>query len=179
LGLVGAAVMVNRGIDPMSTVIYGTISAAAAGPVCTSAISLWQRSLATIRVDAARAAWARALAATGFETMGDLHARRIALRAWERREAEARAADAAAAHAREDWVALVGDDVSPADAPALAARLTTARAAQLALVHAYLDAHRIAPRTAPLRIVDLADETPRENWLSRLRGRSLRLFPVL
>jgi hypothetical protein len=148
LGLLGAGALVSRGVDPMSSFVFGAISAAAAGPVTTSAIALWQRSLATIRVDAARAAWGRALIATGFDTMGDLHAGRISVRAWERRDAEARAAVAAAEDAEREWLELVGDEIAAADAPALASRLTAARAAQLALIHAYLDAHYAQRRHA-------------------------------
>jgi hypothetical protein len=193
-GLITAAALLVTGFDPMNTLIYLAISAAAAGPLCMFAISLWQRSLATIRLDAARSAWAAALAATPFDTMGNLNARRIALRAWQGREAEARVAEASARSAMRAWHGLVGDDVSPADAPALAARLTAARAAQLVLLHAYVDTHRTDPRAGPsaLRVVDLdaepdakpdqeptQDDAPREGWLSRVRGRRLRLFPAL
>jgi hypothetical protein len=138
IALAGAGLLVSQGVEPMATAVYAAVAGAAAGPVTMSVIGVGRRSLATIKVDAARAAWARALEVAGFATMGQLHATRIALAAWRRREAEADAAEAAVEAARARWHELVGDGFSPIEGPLLAFRLASLRSAQLRLLHALL-----------------------------------------
>jgi len=138
LALAAAAVAVQQGIEPMATPVYSAVVAAAAGPATMFAIGLTRRSFATIKVDTARAAWAAALTASGFATMGQLHARRIAVAAWRRRASEADAADAAVDVARADWHRLVGESFSPIEGPLLAFRLASLRTAQLRLLHLLL-----------------------------------------
>ncbi|HEX7168883.1 MAG TPA: hypothetical protein VF230_18035 [Acidimicrobiales bacterium] len=150
------AVLLRSGLEPMSTPVYLAVVGAAAGPLATAALGLSRRSFAAMRVAAATASWAEAVAGAGATTMGELGARRIAARAWQRRRDEADAATAAAREARAAWHRVVGPKRHPRDAPALLARLAALRAAQLDLFRA-LVAERMRPRAAPAPAVDVVD----------------------
>jgi hypothetical protein len=189
LALGGAAFLSRHGVEMMATPVFAAVAGAAAGPVTMSVISVSRRSFAAMRVDAARAAWAAALEASGFATMGDLHARRIAVDAWRRRSSEADAADAAASEARAAWHRLVGDSFSPIEGPLLAFRLASLRAAQLRLLRALLD-ERARGVGVGVGVGGAVHEatgepalpalSPSSRWsggaLARLRGRTLRLW---
>lgn len=169
-GLVLAGGLVIRGgFEPMAAPVYYAVVGAAAGPLSTTVLGLTRRSFASMRVSAAVASWAQALAAAGCETMGELHARRLSRAGWQRRSAEAAAANAVARDARAAWHRVAGPNRHPRQAPALIAQMTVLRAAQIDLLRALI-AERMRPRelarraeafgpdTEPIAIVDVADE---------------------
>jgi hypothetical protein len=153
-GLVAAGVMVVRaGYEPMAAPVYAAVIGGATGPLATAMLALTRRSFASMKVASATVAWAKALAATGFETMGQLAARRIARQAWLRRTHEAAIATDAARDARAAWHRVAGPHCHPREAPAVVAQLTALRAAQLQLLRALI-ADRMTPRSLPLPPAD-------------------------
>ena len=158
-GLVVAGVLVVRaGFEPMATPVYSAVVSAAAGPMSTVILGLTRRSFASMRVSTAVTAWATALASAGFETMGELYARRISRAGWQRRNAEAAAANAVARDARAAWHRVAGPQCHPREAPALIARMAVLRAAQIELLRSLL-AERMRPRKLAARVVDSGPDT--------------------
>ena len=161
-GLAAAGVMVLRaGYEPMSAPVYGAVIGGATGPITTGLLALARRTLAAMRTTSASAAWASALATTGFETMGQLGARRLARRGWERRNEEAAVATAAARAARGDWHRVAGPRRHPRDAPQLLEQLAALRSAQLELLRALI-AERMQPRAVPELSEPIIDVTALE-----------------
>ena len=167
--LVAGGLVIRGGFEPMAAPVYSAVVSAAAGPLSTMLLGLTRRSFASMRVSSAVAAWAQSLAAAGFDTMGELHARRLSRAGWERRTAEAAAANAVARDARAAWHRVAGPHHHPRQAPALIAQMVVLRAAQLELLRA-LVAERMRPRelarpaddsgpdTGPMAIVDVTDD---------------------
>lgn len=169
-GLAAAAGLVVRGgFEPMATPVYVAVVSGAAGPLATMLLGLSRRSFAAMRVSSTIAAWTEALNAAGFETMGELQARRLARAGWARRAEEAAAATRVARDARAAWHRAAGPNHHPREAPSLIARIAVLRAAQLELFRA-LVAERMRPRempavttdveldTGPMAIIDVTDE---------------------
>lgn len=151
-GLVLAVVLVASGHEPTSPLVYTAVVAAAAGPISTGFLGLCRRSLAAMRTRAATTEWAAALEASGFDTFGTLHARRLAHAAWVRRAEEAAVAGAAARDARAAWHRVAGPRSHPREAPALAARVGRLRCAQLELFGALLAERLAAPTLRPAAV---------------------------
>ncbi|HVM07886.1 MAG TPA: hypothetical protein VM345_05470 [Acidimicrobiales bacterium] len=159
VGLAAAGALVVRGhLEPMAAPVYTAVVGAAAGPIATTAFGVTRRTYATTKLARATTAWAEALRVAGFETMGELHARTISRRGWERRSVEAAAADAVARDARAAWHRVAGPKVHPREAPALIARLAVLRAAQLELFRALI-AERMRPREITLTAVPTDPDT--------------------
>lgn len=167
--LVAGGLVIRGGFEPMATPVYSAVVSAAAGPFSTTLLGLTRRSFASMRVSSAVAAWAQALAGAGFETMGELHARRLSRAGWERRTAEAAAANGVARDARAAWHRVAGPDRHPRQAPVLIAQMAVLRAAQIELLRALLaermrpreltrPAEDVGPDTEPIAIVDVADD---------------------
>lgn len=168
-GLAVAGVLVFRGIEPTAAPVYASVVTGATGPLATMLLGLTRRSVAALRVATAVNGWADALATAGFETMGELHARRLARASWVRRQQEAVAANTAARDARAQWHRVAGPHHHPREAPALIGRVAELRAAQLELLRALL-AERMRPRelatasahreldTGPMETLDMCDD---------------------
>ena len=142
VGLAGAAALVLKaGYEPMASPVAFTVVGGAAGPLATAVLALTRRSVASMRLASTLTAWADALRVTGFETMGELWARRVAHRAWARRSDEAAVATAVARDARAAWHRVVGPRRHPREAPAIVEQLAQLRVAQLDLFEALVAAH--------------------------------------
>lgn len=177
---VAAGGMLAAGMQAMAPPVAVLVVGAAAGPLTTAALSLHRASLAVRDVLVARSRWAAALDEAGCSTMGALHARRLALAGWHRREAEAVAAEEAAQRSLREWQMVAGPGVPPTDVDMVVDRWRQVRAAQLRLFGLLLDARLQAPaeRPAPLPVPIALQPVPAANgWFSsaleRLRGRKL------
>lgn len=134
LGLGVAGGLVLLGSSPMALPVAVAVAASPIGPTVAGWMATQRCSLAARRVGVARADWAAALDAAGAPTMGALAALRIAVKAWERRAAEAEVAvEAARPHLRA-WYRLAGPGVPPGDVDAVLARIEALRQAQLRLL---------------------------------------------
>lgn len=182
LGLGVACGLVFLGVSPMGLPVAVAVAAAPIGP-CVAGWRATQRcSLAARRVGTARSEWASALERAGAATMGELAARRVARTAWERRGAEAEAAEEAARPQIRAWYRLAGPGVPPTDVEDVIARVEALRQAQLRLLGLLLS--EVVERQAMDVLAppaEVADPTAPPSWLedalTRLRaGGRLRLF---
>lgn len=163
--------MLSAGASVMSPPIAFFMLGAAVGPLTAGVIGLNRTSLAVRGVGTARSQWAEALDRAGCPTMGSLHARRLAVAGWERRQAEAVAAEAAAKSELRAWQLVAGPGVAPSDAEAVVARVQRLRAAQLRLLRLMIESRMHAPPLPPKPVASTG-------WLGaaldRIRGRETR-----
>jgi hypothetical protein len=175
-----AALVELFGFGPMDLPVAVTIVSAAGGPLTAGWLSTQRCSLAARDVGVARARWTAALEATGLGTMGDLAARRVAVAAWERRGAEAKAAEEAARPHQRAWYRLAGPGVPPTTVNDVLGRIDALKAAMLRLFGALLAEQVEGSAMAVLDEgpADAAPEAPSwlDDALSRLRGSKLRLW---
>jgi len=187
LGLLGLGVaggMVLLGSSPMALPVAVAVAASPIGPVVAGWMATQRCSIAARRVGIARAQWTERLEATGAATMGDLAARRIAVKAWERRRDEAEVATETARPHQRAWYRLAGPGVPPTDVEDVIARIEQLRQAQLRLVGCLLGElveRRAMDVLAPP--AEVAEPTAPPSWLSdaldRIRsGHRLRLWGV-
>jgi hypothetical protein len=134
LGLGVAGGLVLLGSSPMALSVAVAVTASPIGPIVASWMATQRCSLAARRVGVARREWAAALDAAGAPTMGALAAQRIAVKAWERRSAEAAVAVEAARPHQRAWYRLAGPGVPPTDVDGVLARIEDLRRAQLRLL---------------------------------------------
>lgn len=134
LGLGVAGALVLLGSSPMALPVAVAVAASPIGPIVAGWMATQRCSLAARRVGVARLQWASALDAAGAPTMGALAARRIAVKAWERRTAEAAVAVEAARPHQRAWYRLAGPGVPPTDVEDVLARIEQLRQAQLRLL---------------------------------------------
>jgi hypothetical protein len=168
--------LLSAGVQVMSAPVAFFMVGAAVGPLTSAAIALNRNSLAVRGVGTARSQWAAALDRAGYTTMGELRARRLAVAGWERREAEAQAAEAAAKSELRAWQLVAGPGVAPSDVEAVIARMQRLRAAQLRLLRLMLEARlQVAPAVAVA--ASAVPDAVEAGWfgaaLQRLRGRKL------
>ena len=174
---IAAGGLLAAGAQAMAAPVAVLVVGAAAGPVTTAVLSLHRASLAVRDVLVARSRWAAALEDAGCSTMGALHARRLAVAGWQRREAEAAAAEEAAQRSLRAWQLVAGPGVPPSDVEVVVERWRGVRAAQLRLLGLLLEArlHAPAPRPAPALVPP--SPTVALGWFSsaleKLRGRKL------
>jgi hypothetical protein len=134
LGLGVAGGLVLLGSSPMALPVAVAVTASPIGPIVASWMATQRCSLAARRVGVARREWADALHAAGAPTMGALAAQRIAVKAWERRAAEAAVAVEAGRPHQRAWYRLAGPGVPPTDVEDVLARIEALRQAQLRLL---------------------------------------------
>lgn len=134
LGLGVAGGLVLLGSSPMALPVAVAVAASPIGPIVASWIATQRCSLAARRVGVARSEWASALEAAGAPTMGALAAQRIAVKAWERRSAEATVAVETARPQQRAWYRLAGPGVPPTDVDEVLTRIEDLRQAQLRLL---------------------------------------------
>ena len=134
LGLGVAGGLVLLGSSPMALPVAVAVTASPIGPIVASWMATQRCSLAARRVGVARSEWAAALDAAGAPTMGALAALRIAVKAWERRAAEAAVAVEAARPHQRAWYRLAGPGVPPTAVDEVLARIEELRQAQLRLL---------------------------------------------
>jgi hypothetical protein len=163
--------LLSVGAPVMSAPVAFFMLGAAVGPLTAAVIALNRTSLAVRGVGTARSQWATALDRAGCPTMGSLHARRLAVAGWERRQAEAAAAESAAKSELRAWQLVAGPGAAPSDVEEVVARVQRLRAAQLRLLRFMLESRLHAPPLPPQPIVSAG-------WLSaaldRIRGRETR-----
>lgn len=184
LGLGVAGGLVLLGVSPMALPVAVAVAASPIGPVVSAWMAAQRCSLAARRVFTARAQWSAALDAARAPTMGALAARRIALAAWERRQAEADVAAEAARPQLRTWYRLAGPGIPPTDVEDVLARIEALRQAQLRLLGRLLA--EVVERQAMAVLAppaEVAEPTAAPSWLSdaldRIRaGGRLRLFGV-
>ena len=177
-GIGAAAAMVMGGAEPMGQQISIAMLAAGAGPLAAATAGLVLRTRVAADVRRAARSWTEAMAATPFATLGELHARRLSARAWQRRRAEADAARAAAREARAAWHRVAGPAVHPREAPSVLAQVAVLRAAQLDLLASMLAAN-VDRLTRPPEVFVVAPDDgglQHTGVFDRLRLRGLRLW---
>lgn len=129
----GAVALVGAGWSPMELPVAAAIAVSPVGPVAASWLAARRATRSARSVAAARARWVAALEATGLETMGGLAARRVAVRAWERRKQEAAAVEESSRPHVRSWYRLAGPGSPPTEVEAILARVDELRAAQRTL----------------------------------------------
>ncbi len=179
LGIAGA--MVFFGGSPMDLPVAVAVVAAPLAPLTAGWMSANRSSAATRDERSARQGWADALEKAGAPTMGALAARQLALKAWERRGADAAAAAQSARPHLREWYLLAGPGVHPGEVEQILERVEAVRRAQIALLGALLD-ERVESMAmsvlAPPAEVSAPDAAP--GWLAdaliRFRSSTLRLW---
>lgn len=179
LGAAGSFALLGR--SPMGLAVAVAVAAAPLGPLGALWLAASRCSIATRDQRAARQSWAAALEATGMASMGALAARRLAVRAWERRQREAAAAWEGARPYLRAWQRLAGPGVPPDDVESAIARIEQLRAAQLQLLAILLDecvSARVMNVLEPE--AEVAEPEAPPTWLqealNRFRGGKLRLW---
>ncbi len=147
VALAGAAGLATVGVPTFSLPVAALVVGGAVAPFAAATVALVSTLTCRRRVGAARARVGAAFARTGFETMGQLAARRLAVDAWDRRRAEADCAEEAAGIEAGRWHQVAGPGLLPGSVDHVVARLRLLRAVQLRLLEAAIREHarRLSP----------------------------------
>jgi hypothetical protein len=174
-----AGLLVAAGVAPMALPVAFFVVASTVGPATATAMAATRRTDAQRAVAAAREAWVEALEQAGVATMGALSARRLAVRAWERHNAEVALAEEAAAPHLRAWHRVAGPGVDPADVEAVLAQVAALRAAQLRLLAVHLSQRAAEPEPEAVVVLEPVVDVRPASWfddaLERIRGRRFSL----